>query len=232
MARLKVKTRYATIPNDILNSNDISFRAKGIWAYIYSKPDGWDFSIKNIASQSKEGIEAVRNAIKELENTNLLKRTKFQNELGHWDIEYLLLEVKDGKPYIGKPYIGKPYNGKSTNNSNTEISKKELSNKELYIKKTSKKPNKPEHSINYIEQLTEGENTKHLEDKFLISKKDVMYVAECLLNWAKAKGKTYKDYKAAMYNWIRDKLEQGKIKKIEKVYQEEDDIDYDNYKPE
>ena len=137
MARLKVRTRYATIPNDILNSKDISFRAKGIWAYIYSKPDGWDFSIKNIANQSKEGIEAIRNAIKELENHHLLKRTKFQNELGHWDIEYTLLEGEDGKPYVGKPYNGKTYEGKSTNNS-----KKELSKKEVVIKKENNSENK------------------------------------------------------------------------------------------
>jgi hypothetical protein len=130
MAKLKVEIRYATIPNNILNSKDISFRAKGIWAYIYSKPDGWNFSIKNIATQSKEGVEAVRNAIKELETAHLLKRTKFQNELGYWDIEYLLLEVKSGKPDDGKPDAGKPYNGKDTNNSN-----KELSNKDIVKKK-------------------------------------------------------------------------------------------------
>lgn len=130
MAKFRVEKRYATIPNSILNCKDISFRAKGIWAYIYSKPDGWNFSTKNIALQSKEGIEAIRNAVKELENHSLLKRVKTQNELGHWDIEYLLLEVEVVKPYDGKPDDGKPYNGKSTNNSN-----KELSNKELVKKK-------------------------------------------------------------------------------------------------
>jgi len=249
MARLKVKTRYATIPNNILNSNDISFRAKGIWAYIYSKPDGWNFSIKNIANQSKEGIEAVRNAIKELENTHLLKRTKFQNELGHWDIEYLLLEAESGKPYDGKPDDGKPYDGKSTNNSKKELSKKEVvinivevsTNDEKGINKRLKgyqqmiKDNNTKnntYNISYVEELAKGNNTKELEDKFSISKKDVVVVAEYMIDWRESTGRSYKNYKSAMFNWIRNKLQEGKIKKIEKVYQEEDDIDYDNYKPE
>jgi hypothetical protein len=126
MNSLKVEKRFGLVPNSILNSKELSFRAKGIWAYIYSKPDGWEFSVKNIAYQSKEGIEAVRNAVKELETQHLLKRTKFQNELGHWDIEYLLLDVEVVKPYDGKPDAGKPYNGKSTNNSNKELSKKDI----------------------------------------------------------------------------------------------------------
>lgn len=149
MNKLKVNTRYAVIPNNILNNKELSFRAKGVWAYIQSKPDGWNFSIKNIVSQSKEGIEAIRNAVKELENHSLLKRVKTQNELGHWDIEYLLLDEQIGKPDNGKPDIGKPDDGKPTNNSNKDIVKKNKvkKNKEYtFFQKKQKEPyfmNKP-----------------------------------------------------------------------------------------
>lgn len=148
MAKIRIEKRYATIPNNILNCKDISFRAKGIWAYIYSKPDGWNFSAKKIALQSKEGVDAVRNAIKELENQHLLKRTKFQNELGHWDIEYLLLEYSVGKPCAGKPNDGKPYNGKTTN-----ISKKEYSKKDIVKKKEIISENKFSQDIKTILEL-------------------------------------------------------------------------------
>lgn len=133
MAKIRIEKRYATIPNSILNCKDISFRAKGIWAYIYSKPDGWNFSIKNIANQSKEGREAIKNAIKELETQHLLKRTKFQNELGYWDVEYLLLEHNVGKSCDGKPVTGKPVTGKPANNSNKELSKKDIVKKKETI---------------------------------------------------------------------------------------------------
>lgn len=148
MNSLKVEKRFGLVPNSILNSKKLSFRAKGIWAYIYSKPDGWEFSIKNIAHQSKEGIEAIRNAVKELENQHLLKRRKFQNKLGHWDIEYLLLDVEVGKPDDGKPDVGKPYNGKNTNNSN-----KELSKKDIVIKKENTSENKFSQDVATILEL-------------------------------------------------------------------------------
>jgi transposase len=69
------------------------------------------------------------------------------------------------------------------------------------------------YNIDYIHSLIKGENTKDLEDKFLISKKDVIYVAECLLDWCEGKGKKYKNYNSAMRNWIRSKIEENKIKK-------------------
>ncbi len=148
MNSLKVEKRFGLVPNSILNSKQLSFRAKGIWAYIYSKPDGWEFSVKNIAYQSKEGVEAVRNAVKELENASLLKRTKYKNELGHWNIEYLLLDTEVGKPSVGKPDAGKPDAGKSQNNSN-----KELSNKDKVKKKEIISENKFSQEITNILEL-------------------------------------------------------------------------------
>ena len=56
MGKLIVKNRYGTIPNDLLNSTKISFKAKGLFAYIQSKPDNWEFSAERISKQVKEGL--------------------------------------------------------------------------------------------------------------------------------------------------------------------------------
>ena len=66
-----IKNRYGTTPNALLNRDDISLKAKGLYAYIQSKPDGWDFTISKIAAQNKEGELAIRAAIKELEEAGL-----------------------------------------------------------------------------------------------------------------------------------------------------------------
>lgn len=191
MNSLKVEKRFGLVPNSILNSKELSFRAKGIWAYIYSKPDGWEFSVKNIAYQSKEGIEAVRNAVKELENAFLLKRTKFQNELGHWDIEYLLLDDQVVKPYDGKPDAGKPYNGKSTNNSNKELSKKELVKK----KENTITSNEVNQIIEYFNSL--------FSTKFRVTPERSKKI--------KLRLKTYKieEIKKAIYNLSKSKFHNG-----------------------
>lgn len=95
-----------------------------MYAYIQSKPEDWQFSVRNITSQLQEGVDAVSSAVKELEDYGVLTRTKYQNDKGHWCVEYQLME---------NPIQGKPVQGKPPNISKQELSKKELSNKEETI---------------------------------------------------------------------------------------------------
>lgn len=131
MTKLKVKNRYATVPNGLLNDKRISFKSKGIYAYIQSKPDGWDFSIQRISYESKESIDAIRSGVHELEAVGYLERIKFQNEKGHWEIEYILhenpvMECSAG----GDPTLENPTKENYINNINKEYNKKEIINKE------------------------------------------------------------------------------------------------------
>lgn len=131
MAKIKVLTRFAVVPLSLLDNKEISFKAKGIYAFIQSKPDEWDFSIKNIAFQCKEGVESIASALRELEKYGYLKREKSQDDLGHWDIDYILYDTPFTEiPVTENPMQGNPASGKPLNNSNKDLSKKEISNKE------------------------------------------------------------------------------------------------------
>jgi hypothetical protein len=122
MSKLIIKTKYSVIPNDLVNSDQISLKAKGLFAYIQSKPDGWDFSAERIANHIKEGLQSVSSALKELEKSGYLVREKRQNEWGHWDVEYILNEIPTienptyGNPVSGNPTFGNPMPGKPSNN--------------------------------------------------------------------------------------------------------------------
>lgn len=101
----------------MVNSTEISLKAKGLFAYIQSKPDGWDFSAERIANHIKEGLQSVSSALKELEKSGYLVRQKKQNEWGHWDVEYILNEIPTiGNPQFGNPTFGNPMLGKPSNN--------------------------------------------------------------------------------------------------------------------
>jgi hypothetical protein len=144
MAKLKILNRYATIPNQLLNDKSISLKAKGMYAFIQSKPDDWDFSAERIANQLKEGLPSVQSAIKELEQNGYLHRFRFQNNKGYWEVEYELFEnstmpniYDKSKIYInpdkenlilGNPIEENPILGKPSNISKKDLSKKELSN--------------------------------------------------------------------------------------------------------
>ena len=131
MGKLVIKNRFATVPNELVNSKDISLKAKGLFAYIQSKPDGWDFSAERIAQQSKEGLPAIMSALKELENFGYLKRDRYIAENGHRLVQYTLFDQpalsipNDENLYVGFPneenaYIAKPSNNIKKENTNKE----------------------------------------------------------------------------------------------------------------
>lgn len=69
------------------------------------------------------------------------------------------------------------------------------------------------HNLAYARLLAKGEQTKEFEDKYLISKNEVIDIAEQLVNYVTSTGKRYKDYKATMHNWIKRKYAQSQNKK-------------------
>lgn len=127
MALLKIQRFFGAVPNDLLNNPDISFKAKGLYAYLNSKPDNWDFSVERIASQVKEGVESVRVGIQELEKFGYLKRVRYQNEKGFWEVDYMLFEVPtEEKSSLGKSEAGKlPKQYKKDNNKKDNTKKEE-----------------------------------------------------------------------------------------------------------
>lgn len=132
MAKIKIHSRYGVIPNELLNNKEVTFKAKGLYAYIQSKSEDWDFSCEKIAIQSRESIDAIKTGIKELESIGYLKRIKIHNEKGYFDTEYILYEkpMKD-IPILENPTVDFPSLDNGTNNSNKDLSNKDLSNKEI-----------------------------------------------------------------------------------------------------
>ena len=66
--KINIANRFGVIPNELLNNPNVSFKAKGLYAFIQSKPDDWDFSAERIATQTSDGRDAIRSALKELED--------------------------------------------------------------------------------------------------------------------------------------------------------------------
>ncbi|OAE37663.1 hypothetical protein [Agrobacterium tumefaciens] len=95
---------FTQVPNQLINDNRISFRAKGIWALIESKPDNWVFRESNLVGASTEGRDAFRAAAKELIAFGWLHRFQERNSQGHFVTIYELLY----SPLTEKPSTVKP----------------------------------------------------------------------------------------------------------------------------
>lgn len=76
MLRKQTRSGYTHISNDILNVEGMSFRAKGIAAFLLSKPDNWSIKIEYLMKVGKEGEKAVRTALQELAEYGYLMRER------------------------------------------------------------------------------------------------------------------------------------------------------------
>jgi len=134
MAKLYIEKNYGTIPNHILNDPNLSLKAKGLWGYLQSKPDGWKFSISRIATQTKDGRESIRSAIKELEKAGYLRRVPVKDIAGKWTgFDYILSE----NPFTENPSTVFPSTGNLFTLSKKENSKKDIVKKKKDFKKVS-----------------------------------------------------------------------------------------------
>lgn len=129
MAKLIIKDRFAVISNELLYNQDISFKAKGLYAYIQAKPADWDFSAERIALETKDGVDSIRAGLKELEKFGYLFRQKTKNNKGHWEMEYILMiNPTNENPSMENPAVENPRLENTPNNTNKEYTNKELQN--------------------------------------------------------------------------------------------------------
>ena len=62
-----------------------------------SLPDNWNYNVKGLATLSRDGIDSVRSALKELEHQGYVERHRLCDENGSYtDTEYIVREVPLG----------------------------------------------------------------------------------------------------------------------------------------
>ena len=91
---------YVMLNKGFLNDPNLSFREKGILAYLLSKPDDWKVYQKELEKASTEGRESIRAAIKDLLYFGYLKRHPQKGERGRfsgWDYEVYEAPQKQSK---------------------------------------------------------------------------------------------------------------------------------------
>lgn len=77
---------FTQVANNVLADKRLKLREKGLFAYLYSKPENWDFSFKRIAQDSDDGDRVVLASLKSLEKHGYLKRTRLSTGKVSYDI--------------------------------------------------------------------------------------------------------------------------------------------------
>ena len=149
-----IAKNYVKIPNDLVDDPTISWKAKGLFCHMASKPDNWNFTVRSLASQFPDGKSAIFAALDELKERGWITFTKRANGQGKYKLETSLEpesdnqyeampesdnrtetdqpqsdnRTKEDEPNSDNPYMGFRIVGKSDGISNNLA----LSNKDLY----------------------------------------------------------------------------------------------------
>lgn len=117
--RIEKSKDYTVMSNHHLKNSELSLRAKGLLSQILSLPEGWDYTIAGLAAINKEGKDAVRAAVLELEKAGYIVRRQKKDAGGKFGSnEYVVYE---------SPVATPPLSEKSSTEKPTQL------NKDLYI---------------------------------------------------------------------------------------------------
>lgn len=136
----KQRCDFTQISNELISNNKISCKAKAVYCYLYSRPEGWEYYITEICKNFKEKIDTIRSAIHELEQLGYVERQRLRRSdgtLGGFDF---FIRTTTEKTTLDIPPHGKKSTmvKTNTNNTNKEIILTNINNtniKEIYKEK-------------------------------------------------------------------------------------------------
>ena len=97
----KSEANYTVIDNGVIKDTRLSWKARGVFVYLWSMPNNWNFYESEIANHSIDGLSALRSAIKELEKYGYLVRKRRRDSAGKLSASlWVIADKKDDKPTL------------------------------------------------------------------------------------------------------------------------------------
>ena len=87
MVRLikKDNGNYTNTSNQLIRDESLTWKARGIFNYLWSQANEWQFYVSEVAQHSKDGENALQTGLQELEEHGYLKRTNRHSKKGKFD---------------------------------------------------------------------------------------------------------------------------------------------------
>ena len=129
------KTRgYTVMSNHHLRNHTLSLKAKGLLSQMLSLPDDWDYTLQGLAQINKESIDAIREAVRELERAGYIKRSRERDKRGCLrGTVYTIYEQPHAEPTLEKPMLDLPTLENPTQLNTKRTKKRKRQRKDLSI---------------------------------------------------------------------------------------------------
>ena len=149
--RVEHNDNYTTMSNRHLRDERLSLRAIGLMSKMLSLPEDWDYTVKGLCAIVKEGREAVRKALMELEAAGYLVREQGRSSGGNFaGNDYTLYEAPREAP---SPLPKKPTTVEPTTVLPTSVNPPQL--KDLINKETKELRHAPAASAKWEPDMFE-----------------------------------------------------------------------------
>lgn len=103
----KINGNFVVASRQIAQDERLTWKARGIFLYLASMNDDWNFYVDEIAKHAPQGKEALQGGLKELEKYGYLKRIRTRKEKGHlstfnWELYFNPVCLQQENPSEGK----------------------------------------------------------------------------------------------------------------------------------
>ena len=150
--RVERNKGYTVMSNHHLRNKELSLKAKGLLSQMLSLPEDWDYTLAGLSFINREKIDAIREAVKELERAGYIVRSRERDEKGRLrGTDYVIFEqpqtlpVSD-LPTLDNPTLEKPTQEKPTLENPTQLNK-DIQKTDLPKKEKSNTDLSSNHSI-------------------------------------------------------------------------------------
>lgn len=128
--RVEKNDNYTVMSNFHLRDEQLSLKAKGLLSLMLSLPEEWDYTLAGLAKINKEGVDAIRSAVTELEQAGYVRRETARKDTGAFSgNRYVIYEspAQDspllGNPTTDSPLLENPVSGTPLPENPMQISK-------------------------------------------------------------------------------------------------------------
>ena len=91
--RVEKNQNYTTVSNYHLRDANLTLKAKGLLTQMLSLPEEWDYTLTGLAQINREGKDAIRTAVQELEQAGYINRRQTHDSAGNFaGNEYIIHE--------------------------------------------------------------------------------------------------------------------------------------------
>ena len=92
--RVDKRRDFTVIANHVFKDHTLSAKAKGILVEMLSLPENWDYTLKGLATLFSDGIDSIRQGIRELEEHGYVVRERKRDARGRLGgMEYVIYET-------------------------------------------------------------------------------------------------------------------------------------------